>query len=664
MERLKIVLIIAAMVATARTSPGQQASLSSSNVTAANQAQPTFVVIGDVRNHNYFPLSPHAKTTIHQAVIHAGMLGDSVSVSVVRGKQQRAAFTQMVSGTSADTGELVMEGDILVVQSMQPVQEAHQKNAALQTDGGVVPVTLADDYIAVGDVLQGTGGLPSADQQVKVSCRFRGRPLLESAALSDRVEHGDVITVVHRAQSTARGFGNMVPAFSEWQASEVSQPAPAALNAEENVVPEVAPATPLEFPVQASEPTTPNDSRNPFADPAEDAAQNSHSETQQSASEITVRSVSQAAAVPADPAENIAPTAPLEIAVPLEAARQAPAASMGLWNILFIGGLLVAGSMILLGSLRSEDEEFGSDSATTRSGAISGNAANSVAPMVSPSIEPMTMLDPVVPEKKIITPVRTPVRTTVISAEVPVKPVLVSENLPSATETQAWFGGDWRNPTSKASVASMASEQAAACDSVIVAAGIDHLGQVDSPSIYLMEKMVVESLSDSKAARPVKMAESIAAEQAAAPVAPAAKPIPAIPKVVAVEPEMPSSVPIRPMASESAGNVAKGLSDLEDLLQNRLPIDLCQVELPLRVSLFGRPAGPRRLRIDAAHSRVPAPHMNMSSERRRDEAVTVSAQRSAFEMPSQEEQAGEKKSAATSASLDRALHYLQDRTDT
>ena len=125
-----------------------------------------------------------------------------------------------------------------------------------------------------------------------------------------------------------------------------------------------------------------------------------------------------------------------------------------------------------------------------------------------------------------------------------------------------------------------------------------------------------------------------------------------------------ASKPIQPVVSESVVNGAKDLSDLEDLLQNRLPIDLCQVELPLRVSLFGRPAGPRRLRIDAAHSRVPAPHMNMSSERRGDESVTMSAQRSAFEMPLQEEQAGEKKSAATSASLDRALHYLQDRTDT
>ena len=658
MERLKIVLIIAAMVATARTSPGQQASQSSLAGAAATHAQPTFVVIGDVRNHNYFPLSPHAKTTIHQAVIQAGMLGDSVSVSVVRGRQQRAAFTQMVSGTSADTGELVMEGDILVVQSMQPVLETLQKNAALQTAGGVVPVTLADEYIAVGDVLQGTGGLPSADQQVKVACRFRGRPLLENAALSDRVEHGDVITVVHQALATSRGFGNMVPAFSEWQTSEVTQPASAALNASENLVPEVAPAIPLEFPVQTSE-ATPDDSRNPFAgrtEPAGDAALESHSETEQDESELTVRSVSQAATVPS---ENIAPRAPVEIAVPLEAARQVPAASMGLWNILFIGGLLVAGSMILIGSLRSEDESLSSESSAVQYNANSESVVRNFAAPVSPPLEPVISQAPAMPEKKFTAPA-----TIAVVAAVPAKSHLASENLPSATEAQTWFGGDWRSTEAVATVAAMASEQAAESDSVIVAAGINHRGQVESPSIYLMEKMVVESLSDSKSAPLVKITESIAVEQTTTPVAPTAKPIAAIPKAVAFEPEMLSSVPIRPAATDSAIGGAKVLSDLEDLLQNRLPIDLCQVELPLRVSLFGRPAGPRRLRIDAAHSRVPAPHMNMSSERRRDEAVTVSAQRSAFEMPSQEEQAGEKKSAATSASLDRALHYLQDRTDT
>ena len=656
MERLKIVLIIAAMVATARTSPGQQATRPSSlTATTANHAQPTFVVIGDVRNHNYFALSPQTKTTIQQAVIQAGMLGESVSVSVVRGRQQRAAFTQMVSGASADSGELVMEGDILVVQSMQPLQEAHQKNAALRTDGGVVPVTLADEFIAVGDVLQGTGGLPSADQQIKIACRFRGRSLLENAALSDRVEHGDVITVVHRAQAASRGFGNMVPAFSEWQTSEVSPPLPTTMSASETVVPEVAPETPLEFPVHALEARGMDGSRSPFADPAEpadDAASESDSESEQRESELSVRSVSQAAAVPFAPAENIAPQAPVEIAVPLEVARQVPAASMGLWNILFIGGLLVAGSMILIGSLRSEEENLGTDNAAMQSAVDSGTVKN-VAPPVSSSIlpVPMHMLVPSEPEKK----------TAASVTMAPATLLMASENLPSAKETQAWFGGDWRSAEVRTPVSSMSTEQAASCDSLVAAAGIDHHGQVDSSSIYLMEKMVFESLKDSKSVSSPKETESIAVEQIALSAAPTIKSIAA---TVSIQPEMPSSVPIRSVTSESVGNGRKDFSDLEDLLQNRLPIDLCQVELPLRVSLFGRPAGPRRLRIDAAHSRVPAPHMSMSSERRREESVAVSAQRSATEMPMSEEQVGEKKPAATSASLDRALHYLQDRTDT
>lgn len=61
MERLKIVLIIAAMASDCTDLSGQQASQFSTAGAAVTHAQPTFVVIGDVRNHNYFPLSPYAK---------------------------------------------------------------------------------------------------------------------------------------------------------------------------------------------------------------------------------------------------------------------------------------------------------------------------------------------------------------------------------------------------------------------------------------------------------------------------------------------------------------------------------------------------------------------------------------------------------------------------
>ena len=43
-------------------------------------------------------------------------------------------------------------------------------------------------------------------------------------------------------------------------------------------------------------------------------------------------------------------------------------------------------------------------------------------------------------------------------------------------------------------------------------------------------------------------------------------------------------------------------------------MDLKQAQLPLRVSLFGRPAGPRRLRIDGAHNQLAAPHFAAGSQ--------------------------------------------------
>ncbi|MDA1231131.1 MAG: hypothetical protein O2856_10180, partial [Planctomycetota bacterium] len=98
-------------------------------------------------------------------------------------------------------------------------------------------------------------------------------------------------------------------------------------------------------------------------------------------------------------------------------------------------------------------------------------------------------------------------------------------------------------------------------------------------------------------------------------------------------------------------NSQVGLADLEDLLQNRLPIVLCEAQMPLRISLFGKPTGPRRLRIDAAHTTVPAPHRSLSAEKRRVPPVaTVAA-------------AALGPTDTTSGGLDRALHFLQERTE-
>ena len=76
---------------------------------------------------------------------------------------------------------------------------------------------------------------------------------------------------------------------------------------------------------------------------------------------------------------------------------------------------------------------------------------------------------------------------------------------------------------------------------------------------------------------------------------------------------------------EVAAGRASGFEELTDLIENRLPVDLCEARLPLRISLFGAPAGPKRLRIDAAHKQLAGPHMPLTSERRRPGSVTAAA---------------------------------------
>ena len=101
-----------------------------------------------------------------------------------------------------------------------------------------------------------------------------------------------------------------------------------------------------------------------------------------------------------------------------------------------------------------------------------------------------------------------------------------------------------------------------------------------------------------------------------------------------------------PLPEQSAAATAD--AELERLIQNRIPVQLCQADLPLRVTLFGRPAGPKRLRVDAAHQKVAAPHFaggSRKQSRRREQvqAAPVSPQ------------------ATESGSLDRALNSLRGR---
>ncbi len=124
-------------------------------------------------------------------------------------------------------------------------------------------------------------------------------------------------------------------------------------------------------------------------------------------------------------------------------------------------------------------------------------------------------------------------------------------------------------------------------------------------------------------------------------------------------------IPLSMIADASGGTQARSdigstaADDLDDLIRNRLPVVLQDAELPQHVSLYGRPAGPRRLRIDAAHTELTAPHFAAAAQRSAHHA-TVAVHRSS-EPDRTGTDPGEPEQS--DASLDRALNSLHGQND-
>lgn len=116
-------------------------------------------------------------------------------------------------------------------------------------------------------------------------------------------------------------------------------------------------------------------------------------------------------------------------------------------------------------------------------------------------------------------------------------------------------------------------------------------------------------------------------------------------------------------AANTASPDSETFRDLEELLHNRMPVDIRQADLPLHIALFGNAAGPRRLRIDAAHTQVAASHILTSArQKRKPMPTTVAASGPEIDVTGSP-------SADTAASnadyerFDRALDLLEGQSD-
>lgn len=619
MERLKIVLLVAAIVSTSQISQAQQTSMEASPRNAASAA-PSYTIIGDVRDPRTLAM-PSGRLTIRSAVLQAQPFANPVSVSVLRRTQERALWTQLISTETADTGEFVAPGDVLVVQAMNAFQAAVQQNAAIRTNSGVLVVLLSDESVAIGDILQQTVGLPTPDQQVTIPTRFQGRPSASKVTLASVVAHGDVINVGLANQKVLKGFGSLAPAFSERtsEADTVTIVQPETVAAKtESVTTSQTESPAMEFPAEFYELSEP-------AEPIlETPAIGDSTSATDDVNEIPVQAASQSSVTDATAVTEVAPNPPE--AQPTIAAEQVAGGGLSFWNLVVIGGLIVAGILLLAGSLSEEDDaDVLKKQVAQQTSRMNRNEKsekktfqftpaldNSQSSNSNSSAERQTLPLPASTNEKAID--ANPISSVTITKPGALNP----ETLVKPTE---WFSGEWRN--SKAESTSSAATnipKPAVTETVIRKEG------TTTPVIAAETDNVLKSkLSIAEAERLESVVRSIASEGR---------------KNAEVAPE--------PVASSTE------FSDLEDLLQNRLPVDLCEAQLPLRIALFGRPAGPRRLRIDAAHPTLSGPHTHLNSDRRQDDRLPAAAAKSeSWRLDSMTQEEG----------LDRALNSLQDRTN-
>ena len=566
MGRLKSGYVLGLIALTALPAVGQQLTPRDLNVG-------TVAVVGDIEHCDTYPVPGGETLTVRQAVINAGLVSEFVNVTVIRCTQDRPQWTQSVSAMSADTGEPVEIGDVLVVQALSPLTAPVRKNAVLRWDSDAVVVSLEQDGVVIGDVLQAANHLPPADGQLKVLCRFSGQKSIAKPELYHLVAHGDVISISRSDRTILKGFGNLAPTVSEWKGGGVNV-------ARDPVVPNPVPASDRSASRTASMvqqlqllstqepslvvPLQMSASREANAEESDDDAEVSKvllpALAISQSEDVEDAGGAEAKIDSASESMTVAPVPPAESQV--EATANLTGTAFNPWNLVFIGGLLLAGTLILAGTMKSEPNnnlEFSHTASMRTKFAGTHVDTTGVIPMIwRPRISKQRgdMRAEESAENLKIMELATQADETVLDTK-----ALVTR--------QEWFSSDWHG----GGVSSMPSSQ----DETV-------------PAVQSVKAPVVDEQS---------------------------------------------------------------FSQLEDLLQNRLPIDLCETHIPLRISIFGRPAGPRRLRVDAPHAVMPAPHLNLAPEKRRVRSV-VAPNPAATPTPSV---------AASLGSLDRALYFLQERTE-
>jgi hypothetical protein len=640
---------------------------------AATDQPSTCAVIGDVLRANTYRCPAWQPLTLRDAVTAAGMISESANVLVVRSAQSQQ-WTETISRRSADPGPPLRPGDVVIVQALGPADTQVAQNAAIVAHGRPVVLSLQPSGqvpVAVGDVLTSCQLPPEAAMDLRLISSRPGRSRQELQP-GQPVEHGDLFVLGTLAGRPQRSRARFAPMVTEWAppaalVPSASEPGPAPAT---TTIPPATPGTPdtttdpalsagtmptgtvdapadgslpghaggpLLIPPMSPDPNTlPATSVDPFR------TVSSHSDDQLPA-EPADMAVSRLATAnlsedDADAGSLIREMAPFEDEAGVPAAKATSFFSLS--NITFMAGLLLAAALIVFGWLRSEAELRTSQSRTVIQSVVKDDEAHR--PTQSTPVEHVGSI-PELPETHAAA-APDPGTAGVLATPFPASPAPATAAL---VATHEWVGGDWLQPASAA----------APFAAVAVA--------VQSDAHVAIDRWSASVAVPSSHAAPVA-----ASTEAVPPAVPMSLEDPGSREVadgsVNVTETMAGVTPLQESTAPAAT-----FQDLTDLVENRLPSDLCQVVLPLQVALYGRPAGPRRLRIDAAHPQLAGPHLPRSGERRPQTVAAAPASSIATDYspatdllsksPMDDARPTSADAPVPSGSLDRALHFLNEQ---
>lgn len=624
-----------------------------------------YTVAGDVPKAETIPFDPVSHVYVLDLIEHSGLVAPEGNALILRGNPLQAVFSDNLRPQMTGRGSRLMPGDVVVFRSLTS-EPMGANNLVMVTDGvpQVIPLN-ADDTVLLRDV---TYQFPEHLYDFSVTQTTFGSARAVAKAPNDRLLHGDVIQVRSRTSSneprissvshSSNSYGFPDSAGSLTGSTETVPAKTASLNSESvltipaysNDVPSESSNNLLELPTvgemellpagsAVASSTLPTNNKDPF----------------------------QQVSFPGDASDDS-----FVILDSADEAVQEASTGAALWNGVFILGLVFALGLIAVGWVKTQNERKAEQELAAKARAT--KLANSKireqdAPVVRRNETPLP------PPQKRHTEVASPLVSN--ASESKNKPlehlVLGAEESPILSTGGAEFNKSQDVPVSLKSEDLLTAQLLSA--TAVQFSEVPKTADSDSQSVRPAKALVNEHewfggewLKSETATIP----GSIVVEGNREVVVGAAD----LSEVAAQVDEVDSTAVSADIAATDTETVAETelqlppsecWSDLDDLLQNRLPMQLLQADLPLKITLFGKPTGPQRLRIDSAHTQIAPPHMSMwakSSKRAQPVAAATKSVTPAKESVVASRRTSIDSGASDANRFDRALNFLEEQADT